>query len=467
MAEQSKARTLKMSSLFRIFFRRWQVIVLTTIVCLIVAAAYGSSIVKVYTATAVLTVSPITTSPFSSAAVNQQINITTERAILGSGQVAALAAKELGQKVSSGVLQSNSETAAPTGSQVLEVSVTLTDPASAAEQANALAQAYLQFRSQSAAAVADGYIKQLDTRIAEIQKHVNISDGDRQQLSDLQQQRTALSLVADSPGTVIGFATAPTVPSSLSLKTILVVGLAGGVLLGMALALLRDRTDNKIRFPQRQAEFFDSQVVLLNDDDEESMRWLFRTIHNLGPRVKGKKPVFVGILTLPEGGPPGMLRQLSKIAKAHGLEVGVVEQNEVLPEAVDLGWPNRDVAGPWARHDLVLIDMGGKLSGSRVADLADKMDSMLLAAGPRTRLRRLRSTLPQVQSLQPERLLPIMYQPPRFRWNRNYRRVHRSGTGAKSGPVSASKETLSPLSPRDGRGHAVKIPSWAASGKEE
>lgn len=408
---QGKMPTLRLSDLAKMTVRRWPVIVVTAACCIAVGLLFGLTAAKTYTATASLTVSPITTNPFSSAAVNQQINITTERAILSSGEVAALAAKDLGEKVSPGTLQSNAETAAPSGSQILEVSVTLPDAQKAADQANALAKAYLQFRSEGAAEVAAGYIKQLDARIKTLSDLPAPSDSQVQQLQDLLQQRTSLVLASASPGRIIGFATVPSQQSSMGVLVFMAAGSMGGLLLGISLALLRERTDPRVRTAARQSALFENDLVILNDDDQESVRWLVRTVRRTGPKVQGGHTTFVGIIALPGSGPVGLSTWLAELTRAHKLEVMDIRGNGISQEAIDLGWPERMHPGKWDKHDVVYVEIDEKLTGTRLADLADRMDILFVAAGRMTLLKRISNTRALIQGMPAYRVNPIYYVP--------------------------------------------------------
>lgn len=413
--QQGKVTTVKLLDFLRMLAHRWRVVLATAMVCVVSGMALGMSAPKTYTATASLTVSPITTNPFSSAAVNQQINITTERAILSSGEVAAIAAKELGEKVSPGSLQSNAETAAPSGSQILEVSVTLPDPQKAADQANALAKAYLQFRSQGAAEVAAGYIKQLNASIDGLNAKSKLTDSQVQQLQDLIQQRTSLTLASASPGRIIGYASAPDGPSSMGVMVFLTAGAVGGLLLGLTLALLRERTDPKVRTAARLGSLFEKDLVILDDQDHESVRWLVRTVRQTGPKQAENPTIFVGIIALPGSGPVGLATWLAGLTRAHKLDVIAVWGAGVSAKAVDLGWPDRNISSKWEKHDVVYVEIDEKLSGTRLADLVDRLDVVFVSAGSRTLLKRLRVTQSLICGVPPDRVTPIYYAPSRGR----------------------------------------------------
>ncbi|MFC8302327.1 Wzz/FepE/Etk N-terminal domain-containing protein [Specibacter sp. NPDC057265] len=454
--QQKNISAVKVGDLMMTFARRWPVILVTTLICAALGFALGATAPKIYTATATLTVSPITTSPFSSAAVNQQINITTERAILSSGEVAAIAAQELGEKASSGSLQSNTETAAPSGSQILEVSVTLPDAEKAARQANALAKAYLQFRSEGAAEVAAGYIAQIDERLKNLSNQATLTDSQQQQVQNLQQQRTELTLASANPGRLIGSATAPAQQSSMGLLVFMAAGTMGGVLLGLALALVRERTDPKVRTAARLGALFENELVLVNDKDQEPVRWLVRTVRLGGARDAGHGTIFVGVITLPGSGPAGLHSWLASLARRHKLDVLAVSAQRVSPTAVDLGWPARAGHGRWENSDMVFVEVGSGIAGTRLADLADRMDLLIVSAGKRTPLRALRQTLALVRTLPAERIIPVLYAPSGRR--RSHRQHKWTATSADQPPAQQGAAAVPVPAGRD---HNAAAPSEA------
>lgn len=448
--QQTKVPTVRLADLMITLGRRWPVILVTTLFCAALGFVLGVTAPRNYTATATLTVSPITTSPFSSAAVNQQINITTERAILSSGEVAAIAAKELGEKVSSGSLQSNTETAAPSGSQILEVSVTLADPQRAADQANALAKAYLQFRSEGAAEVAAGYIVQIDERLKGLNDQASLTESQVQQRQDLQQQKTSLTLASASPGRLIGTATAPDQQSSMGALVFMAAGTMGGLLLGLALAMVREGTDPKVRTAARLRGLFDNNLVVLNDEDPEPVRWLVRTVRLTGTQNPHDTTVFVGVITLSGGGPAQLTPWLVALAKRHDLTVAAVSGRQLSAKAVDLGWPVRGGNGRWEENDVVFVEVGSSITDTRLADLADRMDVLFISAGKRTPLKLLKQTLALVHGISAERITPILYTPgPRRKSIKHQSRA--PARSSQEAPERAGATTDIPPSSADGR----------------
>ncbi|MDR6414891.1 Wzz/FepE/Etk N-terminal domain-containing protein [Pseudarthrobacter sulfonivorans] len=397
MSDDLPGATVRLRELAAQVSRRWMILIFSMAV--VTAAALGAStlVQKEYTAAASLAVAPLTTNPFSSAAVNQQINITTERAILASSEVARIASEELGPGAAAPhVLLKRVDVAAPSGSQVLEVSVTMPSPQEAADYANAMAGAYLRFRAEGASEVASGYVAALDKEIAKLSAIRSPTTQQAQRLSDAVQQRQNFVLVADSPGRIIGVASAPSEPSSVSQRSFLAAGLIGGFLMGVVAALLRERLDRRVRTLSRLSEACSGPAVKVVDkDDTEGIRWVLRSLTAVGAKASG--PILVS--TVPVVGkspsPREFVDGLAAAARASGLSVLVVRPMDISPSKVDQGWPESALSS-WNRLDLVILETDHRLRGARRARLADHLDAVLILAyamSPLKDLRRLESEL--------------------------------------------------------------------------
>lgn len=404
MTDGRPAPTVRLTDLVAPILRHW--VLVASSIALITGACLGAGtmVQKEYTAVASLAVSPLTTNPFSSASVNQQINITTERAILHSNEVARIASKELGRNdLAPSALLRLTDVAAPSGSQVLDVSVTMPDSQEAADYANAMAAAYLKFRAEGAAEVASGYVAALDKEIAQLAGVRARTAQQAQRLSDAVQQRQSFILVADSPGRIIGVASAPTEPSSLRQSTFLLAGLIGGLIVGIGAALLRERLDRKVRTCSRLSAACSRPALKVADqDDVDGMRWVLRSVrgsavHNAsGPMIISTMPV-VSKNRLPKDFVDG----LADAARASGLSVLVLRPADISLAKVDQGWPN-SARDEWSHLDLVILESDHRLRGARRATLADHLDAVVVlvfANSSLKDLRRLESDLGESQAL--------------------------------------------------------------------
>jgi succinoglycan biosynthesis transport protein ExoP len=219
-----------------------------------------------YTATTQVLVAPVGVQDQSNQVTNRQrepLNLDTEAQIAQSSVVADKAAKELKTSTPEPV-----EVSVPPNSAVLWISVTAADPAVAAAQSRAYAQAYLANRTESAQATMTAQqkamlvkLKQVNTALDAVIKELALAGkgtiqhtiaAHRQsvlnrQAYSLTLKYDALRTVAITPGSVISQATPPTVPSSPSLPLYLGTGLMIGLLLGTATAYARDQLDTRLR----------------------------------------------------------------------------------------------------------------------------------------------------------------------------------------------------------------------------
>ncbi len=229
--------------------RRWRVIAMCALIGVLGGIALWVATPPRYSATTSLVVSAGVSNPFTG--TKEEVNIRTEQEILGSREVAQRASEALGVTLNPGsFLLSQVDVAAPSGSQVLQVTVSADSPTEAARAADALSEAYLEFRREGADTVVNGYLEKIDAQLVELQGRsqdaatINL-------VQTLQQQRLSLLLTTSEPGRIIGEAEVPSSAATPGLMVSLAGGLVGGVLLGVAAALLRERTDSRVRSADR------------------------------------------------------------------------------------------------------------------------------------------------------------------------------------------------------------------------
>jgi succinoglycan biosynthesis transport protein ExoP len=136
--------------------------------------------------------------------------MSTEKAIASSGSVTEIAARNLG--ISRHVLAAGLSVSVPLNTHVLEITCTSTDPAIAQRWATALAAAYVEYSGSARAAATD-----------------------------------STSSAATVKATIITAADRPASQSSPNHLLDLAVGITVGLLLGIGVALLRDRLDDRLR----------------------------------------------------------------------------------------------------------------------------------------------------------------------------------------------------------------------------
>lgn len=259
---------MSIALLLTVLRRRWVVVAIGALLGLLLGVGMTKLMPASYSATASLVVSPVVTNPLSGA--REDVNIRTEQEILGSREVAARASEILGIPADrDSFLLTQADVAAPSGSQVLQITVQSASPQQAADAANALSQAYLEFRREGADATIQQYLDRIDAQLASLEAEGAGSDT-LQLIAVLQEQRLNLALTGVEPGRIIGYAEPPSSPSTPGMMILLPGGLAVGVLLGVVGAIAVERLDRRVRTGDRLARAVGGVEIV---EDKDSARF--------------------------------------------------------------------------------------------------------------------------------------------------------------------------------------------------
>lgn len=375
-------------SIPQVLLRRWRVIATVTLVCIVAALLAANAIPPKYTASTSLVVAPIAADPFGSG--GEEVNIRTEREVLGSSEVARRAAEKLGVDFEpDSYLLTQANIAAPSGSEVLEVNVSNTSAEAAADAADALASAYLEFRSAGATEAAERYIAAIDDRLAELE------EGDDEAVAEalvttLSEQRHRLTLLGSDPGRIIGYASVPSAPSSPALIVFLVAGCLGGLLLGGFAALLRERVDRRVRSADRLAVSIGSTVVTAaSSDDDEAWRQTAHVLrHHLLYPATGTR--IVGLI----GRGSSRLRTAAPALAAVLCDTGVTASALAAPTeigfAIESGWPTADGA---RCPDVVIADLSSVYSPSHIGTVLERSSAVVIVTDGKTSMREVKQVM--------------------------------------------------------------------------
>ena len=165
---------LPLAARVRRIFRHRLLILLSVVVFAAAGAAYGYMTNSKYTSKASLVVYPLVVDPAGTGSANSaKVDIATESRVASSREVAQNAAKSLianGDTLSEAQLTSrlmNSVKVTGTSqTAVLDIEVTRPNGTEAARYANAMANAYLQVRSESLKSSVDSALHQIDEQIS-------------------------------------------------------------------------------------------------------------------------------------------------------------------------------------------------------------------------------------------------------------------------------------------------------------
>lgn len=264
-ATQNAPASSDLSEYGALLRRRWWVVA----VCALVGLLAGGGLLlvqpKVYSSTAQINVKDDAAD--SGEGKNNKINLDTEAAIMKSSSVATKTKALLKTDLSPAALQDRIEVDAVPNSSVLVVSYKASNPGASQQGASAYAQAYLANRAEQFRASAASQIKAYREQTASLNNQLRQVTTQRRQLPANSPERPVLVLrqnaitqqiasigeksallqgQAVDPGKVINEAQRGRQTSPI-LSLFLGSGLMVGLLLGVIMALWRDRADRRLR----------------------------------------------------------------------------------------------------------------------------------------------------------------------------------------------------------------------------
>lgn len=370
--------------------RRWPDVLITLVLVTLAAVALGLTLPQQYSASTTVVVSPLRSDPAASPSARDTVNIATEREIFESKEVAQRAVEKLGEPPEAvSRLLANSEVVAPEGSQILRVTVKSNFPEEAARSADAVAEAYLDFRREGGIELAQRYIEDLDARLDDLNEEANTAAG-REQIRSLTEERRALALFGQDPGRIIGRAALPSSATSPGLVTFALAGIVGGLILGVPVALLRDRFDPRVRFVDRLEHAVGTEPILLErEDDVEALRWLRRTLLATAPQESS--PLSILVASTGTEAHSSIVHSLAAVFRDGGMATHVIEAAAHDAADIDKGWDWVNRNGGRAK-DVILIDAQGLNSRASLAELADRAGLSVLVATAKSRTTSVRDT---------------------------------------------------------------------------
>jgi capsular exopolysaccharide synthesis family protein len=236
--------------------RRFWLVLATVITSVAIVTAYSFARTPVYTARAVVLVEPATDS--TQFRPDQLVSLDTEARLVKSALVAAVANETIQSSAPVTELLKRVDVEVTPDTLVLDILYTDTSATRAAAGANAFAEAYLEYKSErandSAALARAEILSRIDDLEVELATLEDAAAGSleerRAELLTAQigvlTTRLAEAAPTGDPGEVIVPATPPPRPSSPKLLLNVATALVIGTILGIALAFIRDRLDDRI-----------------------------------------------------------------------------------------------------------------------------------------------------------------------------------------------------------------------------
>ncbi|WOF22636.1 Wzz/FepE/Etk N-terminal domain-containing protein [Microbacterium betulae] len=262
------ATTLGLGHYGRVLVRHWRLIAAGVAVGALAAGAFLLVTPSQYTATTQVNLSVITTDPFNpQRAASGLLDDATESAIARSYVVAERATALLDDRTEAAALHDAVEVTISEGGTVAHVSATAGSRDGAVDHADAVASAYLAYRSEQAEQRLDVMVSGLGTRIDDLNAQLADANAvlagspggtqevqatsDREQilveLEGLLSQRNALQSVDTTGGSVLTGASDSAVGVEPSRRLAVATGLAAGLVLGVVAAFARHPFDRRLR----------------------------------------------------------------------------------------------------------------------------------------------------------------------------------------------------------------------------
>ncbi|MEX2275792.1 MAG: polysaccharide biosynthesis tyrosine autokinase [Actinomycetota bacterium] len=262
--------TIDLRAYLQVFRNQKKAIALCVLGMVALASLYSFTRTPSYSSKATILVRPVGVSQteLGSQPLADLVSLDTEKEIASSTEVEAAAARVL--RTDPQAIQKHTSVAFPTESTILEITYSDTDPEQAAAGAKAVAEEYLNYKRDAA----EAEVSSLRENVTEQLKLLvdELSDAGSSEARDdaLLEIRIAIdefiqtgASLNTNPGQLLGAPVAPAQPSSPNHKLNIAAGLFLGLFLGIGVAFLRERTDERARTREDLEEAFAAPVLAI------------------------------------------------------------------------------------------------------------------------------------------------------------------------------------------------------------
>jgi len=263
------SRPADVSHYFGIFRRHWWIALIATGAGLGAGVALTKALPKTYESSASVLVQALDQDTNAAGGRTKgSVNLDTEAQLVRSGAVATGAAKLLRTTRSPIDLAKDVSVEVPANTTVLVITFQAGTPPDAQSGAHAFAEAYLQNRQNTAQSGLDQQIKTLTAKVKQLtttltginsrlanaakgspdqSNLLSLRSNSQNQLNGLTGRLNELTTTTVGAGDIISDARLPDTPTSPNPMVNLATGGMAGLLLGVALAFLRERFDRRLR----------------------------------------------------------------------------------------------------------------------------------------------------------------------------------------------------------------------------
>lgn len=267
----------------RVVLRQWRLIALVTVLGFVASAVYLVAAPRTFTAKTTLNLNIITTEPFKpQRAASGLLDRTTEVNIARSQIVAERAATLIGDGDTAREIRDASEVRTSADATVVDVIFSAPSADQAIDGADAVAKAYLDFRSEQAQVRVDSMLKSYNDQMEDLNAELKRTNqtlsaatpgsstevqarAEQQQLltqiNDLLAARNEVNTVDTTGGIVLTPAGKNTPYALPSRTTTVVTGGAVGLVLGVILAYVRNPFDRRVRTPKEAASLVGAPLL--------------------------------------------------------------------------------------------------------------------------------------------------------------------------------------------------------------
>ncbi|MBJ7328660.1 MAG: polysaccharide biosynthesis tyrosine autokinase [Solirubrobacteraceae bacterium] len=238
--------------------RRWLVVVLCVIVTPLAAFAFSKAQEKEYQSTALLLFRDNTLDqqllgqPLAATRIDPARIAATNAQLVALPGISRRTAQALAKDPTPGLATASVSVSERANSDMVEVTATATSPEAAAKYATVFAEQFIAFRRESARKPIAQAADLVRTRLSRLE-----DDGQTAQVAELRDRlRDLRTLEAVQTGSVemVEQPVASSLPSAPKTRRNTILGFFLGGLLGIALALLVDRLDRRLRDPEEARE---------------------------------------------------------------------------------------------------------------------------------------------------------------------------------------------------------------------
>ncbi len=359
----------------RVLKTRWITIVSTIVASLTLVTGWLLVTGHTYTATTGVEIVAVNSDPSAVLNGNSASVIASEVGLVRSGETASKAATQLGDGITAAEILEGIAVSAKTEGKVISISWTDKDPDRAQRISSAVAEAYLVVRGELVLKRAEAITQIIDQQILAQERELAALTGDSADTAARRETlRSAMQALTSRKAELIGLeAPAGRIITSNDVSGLvrgpsrvayLAAAAGGGLFLGLALALVREKLDQRVRGPKHLAEIINAPVWCADLSERGEMRWFGAArMATLIGKDQGSTALIVS----------------SSDAEAPLLVAAFTDAQSDLSvnrhlQILDLDGPRADLLRALAGIDLVAIAPGPGIPKEDVAQLVDQID---------------------------------------------------------------------------------------------